>query len=236
MQVHDTISWRRHAVLAALVSGITYAAPLLGAHGVAAAASAPPPPTPASISLTALVSRTIHPPTHAPHVIQFGFNTGSSTMHTPAAGIPEGGTTGNGCAITPVQAAAERYILGMLNAHRAAAGVRPLRLNTMLARASRDHSCDMAVHSRLQHAGTDGSAPDGRIDATGIPYGTWAENIGECGGAIDAGLASIDAQFMAEPLVPSDHHWNILNPEMTDVGIGVILHGGNVWFTQDFIN
>jgi uncharacterized protein YkwD len=151
------------------------------------------------------------------------------------AGIPTIGTTANGCAITPAQAQAEAYVAKLVNQHRSAAGVPALTLNQTLSLASRTHSCDMELHRHLTHTGSDGSTPGDRIAATGLKFTRWGENIGRCGDRDPlSGIAQVDAAMMAEPLTQGNHHWNIVNPAYTQLGVGVIDAGGAVYFTEDF--
>ena len=53
-------------------------------------------------------------------------------------------------------------------------------------------------------------------------------------GGGESSITAIDASMMAEPLAPGDHHWNIVNPASTRVGIGVVDARGETWFTEDF--
>ena len=153
----------------------------------------------------------------------------------PTGGIPTSGTTSNGCAITPAQASAEQALFTLLNQHRVAVGSPPLQLNETMAVASRQHSCDMFVHQQLNHLGSDGSSPYQRISSTGITYRTAGENIGMAGGyALMSGMTVIDNAMIAEPASPGTHHWNIINPAYTQVGIGVIYAKNQVWLTEDF--
>jgi uncharacterized protein YkwD len=156
----------------------------------------------------------------------------SPTTGTGAAS----GTTRNGCAITAQELAGERHLLALLNAHRAAAGVRPLALDAALSGEAREHSCDMQRHHRLSHTGSDGSTPFQRIRAAGVTYRAAGENIGETVGyALTAGLDRDDRDMMAEPLAAGNHHWNIVNPAYTRVGLGVIYVGTQLYFTEDFV-
>jgi len=41
--------------------------------------------------------------------------------------------------------------------------------------------------------------------------------------------------MMAEPLTPGDHHWNIVNPAYSSIGVGIIYVNNQVWLTEDFI-
>jgi len=155
---------------------------------------------------------------------------------TTTTGAPSSGVTSNGCPITAEQTQAETYLLNLLNQHRAAAGAPPLQLNQTIAAASRAHSCDIFQHQRLNHDGSDGSSPFQRIRATGVTYSTAGENIGMAGGyGLDSGIDAVDSGMMSEPLSAGNHHWNIVNPGYTQVGIGVIYANGQVWLTEDFI-
>jgi uncharacterized protein YkwD len=152
-----------------------------------------------------------------------------------ATGVPTAGATANGCAISPEQAQAESYLARLVNQHRADAGVPALRLDQTLSLASRGHSCDMAVHDSLSHIGSDGSTPGQRILGVGLKLTRWGENIGRSNARdVFGGIAQVDAWMMAEPLTRGDHHWNIVNPAYSRLGVGIIIAGGEVWFTEDF--
>ncbi len=161
------------------------------------------------------------------------FEIPATTLQDSALSTRRAATAG-GCLVTESDLAAERFILGLLNRHRAAADVRPLILSPALSDVSRAHSCDMAAHGWLSHVGSDGSTFFSRPANAGIAFNSVDENIGLTSGG-DEGIAAIDAEMMAEPLVPSDHHWNIVNAASTRVGIGVVQARGQVWFTEDFI-
>ncbi len=164
-----------------------------------------------------------------------------SATPTPPPAIPtpsgsSSGSTSNGCQITSAQTAAEQTLLSTLNAHRAAVGARPLTLNPALSVVARTHSCDMFQHQQMSHTGSDGSSPFQRISAAGIAYGTAGENIGMASGyALSSGVTTIDNEMMAEPLTPGDHHWNIVNPAYSSIGVGIIYVNNQVWLTEDFI-
>lgn len=144
--------------------------------------------------------------------------------------------TSNGCLITPAETDAAQTLLAALNAHRAAAGARPLTLNPALTAGAAAHSCDMLRHHLISHLGSDGSTPAHRIQSTGLSYGTWGENIGMAQGlGLAGGVARIDAGMMAESLTPYDHHWNIVYPAFTRVGLGILYVNGQVWLTEDFV-
>lgn len=45
----------------------------------------------------------------------------------------------------------------------------------------------------------------------------------------------MNSGMMAEPNKQGTHHWNIVHAAYTGVGIGVIISGGQVWLTEDFV-
>lgn len=234
MHVHDLIPARRSLIRAGAVCAAVLALPLTTHLTPAAAMTRHTPISHAAAPPTASRSRHrfVLPPAWSGIFAAERHAMARRAAPRVSASVVFG-TTGAGCAVTSASVGAEHYILSLLNAHRAAAGVRPLALDPMLSDGARAHSCDMAVHGRLAHWGSDGSSPDVRMHGTGAVFSTWAENIGASGGG-RAGIAAIDAGMMAEPLVPNDHHWNIVNPAMGDVGIGVVYQGGMAWFTEDF--
>lgn len=210
--------WRPPLVMA--LAGLLVLLTASGAMGFALAAGAPPPrPTPHS------------GPVDAGHLAQpaLALPTATPRSTPPAA-------TSNGCPITAADTSAETALLATLNAHRAAAGAHPLALNPALSAAAGAHTCDMLRHNLMSHLGSDGSTPAHRIQATGLSYGTWGENIGVAEGlGLAGGVARIDGDMMAEPLTAYDHHWNIVYPAFTRVGIGILYTDGQVWLTEDFV-
>lgn len=162
--------------------------------------------------------------------------TASATVTKTSATAPSAGTTENGCAVTPISSQAETYLLGLLNQHRADAGVAPFTLDDALSSAARAHSCDMFQHQALNHTGTDGSSPPQRIGAAGVSFGSYGENIAwSYNPSITQGITDNDHAMMAEPLTPYTHHWNIVQAAFTRVGVGIVVANGQEWLTEDFV-
>lgn len=158
----------------------------------------------------------------------------SAPTRTPDGGVAA--QTANGCAITRDQTDAEHYVLTLLNGHRARTGAAPLALSPALTTGARQHSCDMYLHHLLSHASSDGTSPLVRIQASGLAFHTWGENIGTASGqGLIGGVSANDAAMIAEPVVCCDHAWNILNAAHTEVGIGILYVAGTEWMTEDFI-
>jgi uncharacterized protein YkwD len=140
--------------------------------------------------------------------------------------------TGNEVTRRQDVAEAERELLALLNRDRAAAGLPELERDARLQEIARGHSREMARTGEVVHVSDkSGSAVD-RVRAAQIspPPRTLAENVGRA-----FSTAEVEHGFMGSP----SHRANILNPDMTHVGIGVAVgqaEGGVVplFFTQLF--
>jgi len=129
-------------------------------------------------------------------------------------------------------------ILALVNQVRAAprhcgailyGAARPVVWNETLTRVARAHSEDMARRNYFDHDSPDGSTPSQRVRRAGYAYLGTAENIA-------AGQATADA-VMADWVRSPQHCANLMDPEYTDMGIGVALdrnsrHGA--YWTQVF--
>lgn len=141
----------------------------------------------------------------------------SSTVAAPPTSVP---TTSP----SSTQQAEQRFV-ELINVERAAAGIPALTVNgdiSAVARAwseERSQSADECRPDELQHN------PD---YAGQMPPGWFrvAENVG-CGQSAD----SLHQSFMDSP----GHRDNIMDPDFTDVGIGVrFADDGAMWVTQNF--
>jgi uncharacterized protein YkwD len=106
----------------------------------------------------------------------------------------------------------------------------PLRWNDRLAEVAREHSLDMLNRGYFAHQDQQGRSVAGRVEAAGMEWQSVGENI-----AIYDTVARAEAAFMNEPRFSKNHRANILNPDFTDVGIGIVLGpNGRLYITQDF--
>ncbi|MFW6051098.1 MAG: CAP domain-containing protein [Myxococcota bacterium] len=104
-------------------------------------------------------------------------------------------------------------LLRLLNRTRAEAGLPPLALHEDLSEVARAHSRDMVDNEFIGHTSpTEGSAPQ-RVARAGFKSGLVLENIGRGYGANE-----IHRGLLQSP----GHRANILNPDVTHVGIGVV--------------
>lgn len=101
-----------------------------------------------------------------------------------------------------------------LNAYRAKSGLKPLKLNDALSRASDIHAKDLAKHGIAAHEGTDGSTHGERVQRQGYYFSTAAENVA-------TGQKSWKAVFQAWKDSPG-HNANLLADGVTDFGIALV--------------
>jgi uncharacterized protein YkwD len=119
-------------------------------------------------------------------------------------------------------------MLNSVNAQRAAAGLRPVKLCASLTRAAQSYAEVMFANKRMEHTGPDGSTPFQRMQAAGYRsagsgYLAGAENIA-------MGYPTVQA-VMTGWMNSSGHKANILASGTTDVGFG---RAGNTWWVQNF--
>jgi uncharacterized protein YkwD len=106
----------------------------------------------------------------------------------------------------------------------------PLRWNDRLAAVARAHSLDMLNRGYFAHEDPEGRSVAVRVKAAGMEWQTVGENI-----AIYESVSRAEAAFMNEPRFSKNHRGNILNPDFTEVGIGIVPGpNGGVYITQDF--
>jgi uncharacterized protein YkwD len=119
----------------------------------------------------------------------------------------------------------EETAVRLTNAQRERHGCGPLRTDSRLRAAARDHSADMRDREYFDHDAPDGTSPWERIKDAGYSV-PGAENIAR--GYRTA--ASVVAGWMDSP----GHRANIVNCDLKAVGIGVAYGPSGPWWTQDF--
>jgi uncharacterized protein YkwD len=128
-------------------------------------------------------------------------------------------------------AAPETRMLTLMNEARKKAGLAPLIANQAVAKVATAHAVDMRDKRYFAHTAKAGSTLGDRLKSASIAYNKAAENLSAAPAADDA-----HQSLMSSP----GHRRNILDPELTDVGIGVAeapLSNGepNLLFVIDFI-
>lgn len=136
-------------------------------------------------------------------------------------------TAGTSTAPAAGTAADEQKAFNLLNADRAAYGLKPLRFNSQLTALGERYAQDMINRNYFSHTNPEGQSPFDRIKEAGISYSYAGENI-----AINSNVTTAQQAFMNS----SGHKANILNTNYTDVGIGVRYDSkGAAHVVQEFI-
>ncbi len=149
----------------------------------------------------------------------------SSTTSKPTAGTttkPSSGTT-NG-----EYSAFQKKVVELVNAERAKAGLKPLKLNTELSKVATLKSQDMAKNNYFDHNSPTYGSPFDMMKKFGISYRTAGENIA-------MGQTSPE-QVMNGWMNSPGHRANILKSSFTEIGVGVAKNSsGRLYWTQQFI-
>jgi uncharacterized protein YkwD len=102
----------------------------------------------------------------------------------------------------------------LINGYRQSKGLKPLKLNTSLTEAAKNHSRDLAKWDRISHYGSDGSNPWDRVKRTGYNAKLAAENVG-------TGQVSID-EVMKGWQESAGHNKNLLLADAEHMGIALV--------------
>src|SRR6202790_2246124 len=120
---------------------------------------------------------------------------------------------------------AERALFDDLNRERSAQGLPALQWDAALASAAREHAARMAQRNILSHQLPGEPQVQVRATQAGARFTTIAENI-----AVAPNSATIHSAWMQSP----HHRENILDPELNEVGIGVVKGSDGLFAVQDF--
>jgi uncharacterized protein YkwD len=121
--------------------------------------------------------------------------------------------------------AEEKLLLDDANRERVAAGIQPLKWDDALAAAARLHAQTMASQNLLLHQCLNEPPVDQRAAQAGAKFSMIAENI-----AVGPNPETIHNGWMHSP----GHRKNILNPDITAVGIAATRGSGGLFAVQDF--
>lgn len=132
----------------------------------------------------------------------------------------------------PLEPVEDRVVV-LSNEFRARNGLPPLQSNPSLARAARSHSDEMAHLNYFDHESpTLGRRyPWDRVNLLGSDADAISENLYLAEGyPLDQVAAMALHSWENSP----DHRHNLLDPKVTNVGVGIALHGGQIYVTQVF--
>jgi hypothetical protein len=120
---------------------------------------------------------------------------------------------------------AEQEIVQLVNSERAKAGLAPLQVDDRLTQIAREHSRLQAAKHSLSHQFPGEPDVRHRVAATGLRFDISGENV-----AYDADAVSANRELMKSP----PHRANILRPQFTRIGVGVVRSGNLIYVTEDF--
>lgn len=130
---------------------------------------------------------------------------------TPISGVPTVRVTAPGSCNYSTSSSYQTELVNLINNARAEAGLPALTVNAALTAAAQGHSIDMACHGLLSHSGSDGSSPSQRVAAAGYAASRSSEII------YGSGYPQTAFQWWMNDQV---HRDEILNPYVTDIGVG----------------
>ncbi len=123
----------------------------------------------------------------------------------------------------PQHSANEQYLLELINADRAKAGVQPLAFDNDLSESAEGHSRWMLAADVFSHTGSGGSSPTARMRSAGYTFeGSWAtgENIAWATTRAPTGYAD-EVRLLHTNLMNSPgHRANLLSNNFREVGLG----------------
>ena len=119
----------------------------------------------------------------------------------------------------------ERQLFESLNHERTAQGLAVLQWDNALFKAARRHALLMLNLNMLEHQLPSEPSLEDRLAEAGARFTSIAENI-----AVGSNPQTIHAGWMDSP----GHRKNILNPQLTAVGIAAVRGPGGLFAVQDF--
>jgi uncharacterized protein YkwD len=127
--------------------------------------------------------------------------------------------------LSPHPSAEDKLLLDATNRERSAAGLQPLKWDEALATAARQHAQFMVSQNLLLHQCLDEPPLDQRAAKAGARFSMIAENI-----AVGPNPETIHNGWMHSP----GHRKNILNADVSAVGIATMRGSGGLFAVQDF--
>jgi len=122
----------------------------------------------------------------------------------------------------------QKKVVELVNAERAKAGLKPLKMNTELNKVATTKSQDMAKNNYFSHTSPTYGSPFDMMKKFGISYKTAGENI--------AMGQTTPEQVMNGWMNSSGHRANILKASFTEIGVGIAKNSsGRLYWTQQFI-
>lgn len=156
--------------------------------------------------------------------------------------VPPAPRSGAGSTAPPddVMLTLRNKLLDLLNAHRAAAGLRPLAFDGTAGSAAEMQAEDMENAGIMRHTDSMGRSPFQRFRSIGGRASLYGENVAYYGLQLSdeqnlwTAIDKLDAMMMAEQPPDDGHRRAILNPAFQSVGFGVASGSNGVYLAEDF--
>jgi hypothetical protein len=122
--------------------------------------------------------------------------------------------------------AQEQELVALVNQSRVDARLPPLQADAGLSSIARAHSLDMAITGFFSHSSPTTGEMGDRLSAASIDFRAAGENI-----ALNGEVQSAHQSLLAS----AAHRQNILSPDVTHLGVGIVSNGRTLLITQLFL-
>lgn len=119
-----------------------------------------------------------------------------------------------------------KEMIALINKERENRGLKPVIENAKLDAVAKAHSVDMVEAGFFSHDSPTTGNPFNRLKAANISFSTAGENI-----AMDHSVQEAHEHLLQSP----GHRRNILLPNITQIGIGIVRSGNHLYITQMFL-
>ena len=118
----------------------------------------------------------------------------------------------------------QKEVLDLVNVERSNRGLQPLKFNSELSNVATLKSQDMIDKNYFDHTSPTYGSPFDMMKKFGISYRAAGENIA---------MGQKTPQEVMNSWMNSDgHRKNILNPDFTELGVGIASNGSSLYWTQ----
>lgn len=121
----------------------------------------------------------------------------------------------------------QKEVLDLVNVERTNRGLQPLKFNNELSNVATKKSQDMIDRNYFDHTSPTYGSPFDMMKQFGISYRAAGENI--------AMGQKTPKEVMNSWMNSPGHRKNILNPDFTELGVGIASNGSSIYWTQMFI-
>ena len=127
---------------------------------------------------------------------------------------------------SPDFAAQQKSLLELTNAERKKKDLAPVKASPLLYKVALAHSQSMAKAGKLEHK-LDGKSPLDRLRDAGYQFNSMGENVARLSGSTS--METLMKMWIESKI----HRDNILNPDVTEIGLGLASDGnGQIYYTQ----